>query len=158
MIRPTHMAKKEDRPEFKAKGAGNRPRSVEAPAATIDTRTDLANWTEERPATALCGDPRISPPGYRGRADDYDADGNYTGERSMDKAVRVTVEEASTLQGFPPTYPWQGSRTKQFQQIGNAVPPPLARAIVDALLPESTDASTPVHDPSSSARVRKEER
>lgn len=97
-------------------------------------------WTSERPATAVCGDPRISPPGYRGRADDYTADGEYTGERSMDKAVRVTEQEAAILQGFPPDYPFQGSRTKRFEQIGNAVPPPLAKAILSELVGESQQA------------------
>jgi DNA (cytosine-5)-methyltransferase 1 len=91
-VPPTHMAKTEDRSERRAQGAGNRPRPVDAPAATVDSRLDLAEWVTERPSTSVCGDPRISPPGYRGRADDYDADGNYQGERSMDGAVRVSLE------------------------------------------------------------------
>ena len=85
------------------------------------------------PATAICGDPRVSPPGYRGRADDYAEDGSYVGERSMDNAVRVTLAEALVLQSFPPDYPVQGTKTKQFEQVGNAVPPLLAWHVLRAL-------------------------
>jgi DNA (cytosine-5)-methyltransferase 1 len=114
-----------------------KPRPASDPAPTL-TASGLAkgrdHWVSERPSTTVCGDPRISPPGYRGRAEDYDEDGTYTGERSMDKAIRVTLEEAAVLQSFPPDYPFQGTRSKQFEQVGNAVPPLLALAVLRQLL------------------------
>lgn len=62
--------------------------------------------------------------------------GHDTGDRvwiSETGAVRVTVEEAAILQTFPKDYPWRGSLTSQFQQIGNAVPPLLAQRILEAV-------------------------
>jgi DNA (cytosine-5)-methyltransferase 1 len=57
----------------------------------------------------------------------------------MRNAVRVSVEEAAVLQGFRPDYPWQGSRSRCFLQIGNAVCPPVARVVVAAAARHSLD-------------------
>lgn len=46
---------------------------------------------------------------------------------------RVAVEEAAILQSFPAGYPWTGSRSLQYQQVGNAIPPLLAAHVLAAL-------------------------
>lgn len=109
-------------------------RQVDEPAPTITAGHDSGErvWVTERPSTTVAADPRIPEPGWRGSPDDYDADGNYTGKRSTDNAVRVTEAQAARLQGFPDNYPWHaaGSRSAAFRCIGNAVPPPLAAAVL----------------------------
>lgn len=45
----------------------------------------------------------------------------------------ATVEQVSALQSYPAGFQWQGARTKQFLQIGNAVPPMLAEAVLRAV-------------------------
>lgn len=49
-------------------------------------------------------------------------------------AGRLESWQAGLLQGFPPDYPWQGSRTSQFQRIADSVPPPMGAAIIGATL------------------------
>lgn len=47
---------------------------------------------------------------------------------------RVSIAEAGVLQGFPSDYPWQGGTSSRYEQVGNAVPPPLAAAVLRPLL------------------------
>jgi DNA (cytosine-5)-methyltransferase 1 len=103
-------------------------RHINEPAPTILAAMDNGDtrWTYERPATTVVGSycpDVISAPGYRLTESRQNAEGG----------VRVTVAEGGVLQSFRPDYPWQGSRTKQYQQVGNAIPPLLARHVLSAL-------------------------
>jgi DNA (cytosine-5)-methyltransferase 1 len=46
----------------------------------------------------------------------------------------ITVREAARLQGFPDTFRVYGSFANQMEQVTNAVPPPLACAVVSVLI------------------------
>jgi len=84
-------------------------RGVNEPARTVySSRSTNLAWALSRPATTVQGD---GP-----------------------ETVRVSVAEAACLQGFRADYPWQGTRSLRFHQVGNAVPPPLAAAVVGHLL------------------------
>ena len=47
---------------------------------------------------------------------------------------RLTIAECATLQDFPPDHPWQGTKADQYRQVGNAVPPTLARVVIESIM------------------------
>ncbi len=40
----------------------------------------------------------------------------------------LSIRMAAIVQGFPPDWPFQGAKTHAYRQVGNALPPPVARA------------------------------
>ena len=53
---------------------------------------------------------------------------------ASDQARTITVREAARLQSFPDSFRFAGSMNPAFRQIGNAVPPLLAKAVAESIV------------------------
>jgi DNA (cytosine-5)-methyltransferase 1 len=85
------------------------------------TDFDLS-WPLDRPSAVIAGRDLVTMPGANAN--------RFNGStKSRNDGIRITQQEGLLLQSFPENYPLQGTRTEQFQQVGNAIPPLLAEHI-----------------------------
>ena len=53
---------------------------------------------------------------------------DFTTDPNVD-LPRLTVQMGGVIQGFPQDWMWAGGKTAQWRQLGNAFPPPVAKAV-----------------------------
>ncbi|MBF6329228.1 DNA cytosine methyltransferase [Nocardia transvalensis] len=67
-------------------------------------------------------------------ADDVPAaDFHWDPDVGREGMVKLTVPQTAILQGFPTEWQFEGRKTRRYRQIGHATPPPVAKALGQAI-------------------------
>lgn len=92
---------------------GDRPEFLDRPAPTVTCQEVRGTRASEASGWKYHGGPdRLSDALF-----------------SACRVRRASVEDCSIIQGFPPGWKWVGTKTQQYRMVGNAVCPPVAKAI-----------------------------
>jgi DNA (cytosine-5)-methyltransferase 1 len=142
-------------PDYDATGKPARTiRAGRAPGMTVGSGMKGSKWGIGRPAPTLRDgngtaglylrqpSPAVTTTEVKGTRASEASGGTFNGgpDRASDALWlatgrrRLTVEECAILQDFPPDHPWQGNSQARYRQVGNAVPPTLARVVGEAVM------------------------
>lgn len=127
----SHMASDLARYFFAAVFAEVVSRSPKASDFPAELAPDHDNWNSgkfaDRFRVQLAGGPSTTVTSHISK------DGHYFIHPDPLQCRSLSVREAARLQTFPDNYFFKGNRTQQYIQVGNAVPPLLAKWIGEAL-------------------------
>lgn len=127
-----HMESDLGRYLFAAAFGRVRERSPKAAEFPFVLQPDHRNWTSgdfsDRFRVQLAHEPATTITSHISK------DGHYFIHHDPRQCRSLTVREAARLQTFPDDYVFLGNRTQQYVQVGNAVPPFLARQIASLIL------------------------
>ena len=117
-----------DRPALTVVGHGSVSRGPTGQKRAIMNAVEEERFILREPFTLETAR-KGAPHGYIARGEVASIRDHYHSE-----AVNFAIPEGAVLQTFPDNFPWRGNKNRQWETIGNAVPPLLAEHLIRAVL------------------------